>query len=68
MSVLETFRLTGKVAVVTGGNRGLGRAFALALGQAGATVAILPATPRKRRKRSSSWTARASSARRSAPT
>jgi NAD(P)-dependent dehydrogenase (short-subunit alcohol dehydrogenase family) len=41
MTVLDTFSLTGKVAVVTGGNRGLGRAFAHALGEAGASVAIL---------------------------
>lgn len=41
MSVLDTFRLAGRVAVVTGGNRGLGHAFALALGQAGAIVAIV---------------------------
>ena len=32
MAVLDSFRLDGKVAVVTGGNRGLGQAYARALG------------------------------------
>jgi NAD(P)-dependent dehydrogenase (short-subunit alcohol dehydrogenase family) len=40
MAVLDSFRLDGKVAVVTGGNRGLGEAFARALGEAGARVAL----------------------------
>jgi NAD(P)-dependent dehydrogenase (short-subunit alcohol dehydrogenase family) len=40
MSVLDSFRLDGKVAVVTGGNRGLGLAFAAALREAGAQVVI----------------------------
>jgi len=34
MTVLDSFSLAGQVAVVTGGNRGLGRAFAHALGEA----------------------------------
>ncbi len=36
----EDIRLDGKVAVVTGGGRGLGRSMALALVEAGADVTI----------------------------
>lgn len=36
----DPFKLNGKVAVVTGAGQGIGEACALALGQAGATVAV----------------------------
>jgi NAD(P)-dependent dehydrogenase (short-subunit alcohol dehydrogenase family) len=38
--VLDTFRLDGKLALVTGGARGLGRMMAQALAEAGADVAL----------------------------
>jgi len=41
MNVLDSFRLDGKVALVTGANRGLGQAMAVALAEAGADVAGL---------------------------
>jgi NAD(P)-dependent dehydrogenase (short-subunit alcohol dehydrogenase family) len=40
MSVLDRFRLDGKVAIVTGASSGLGVAFAKALAEAGADVAL----------------------------
>jgi len=38
--MLESLRLDGKVAIVTGASRGLGRAMALALAEAGADLAL----------------------------
>ena len=40
IGVLDRFRLDGRVALITGGTKGLGKAMADALASAGATVAI----------------------------
>lgn len=41
MGVLDLFNLTGKVAIITGASRGLGRSMACALAEAGADVALV---------------------------
>lgn len=40
MNILDKFRLDGKVAIVTGASKGIGKEIARALGQAGAKVVI----------------------------
>jgi len=43
--VLDKFRLDGKFAAVTGGTKGIGKAIAVALAEAGADIAIVSLTP-----------------------
>src|SRR5512137_1740401 len=45
MSILEKFRLDGKVALVTGARQGLGQEMAVGLAEAGADIAALDIGP-----------------------
>jgi 2-dehydro-3-deoxy-D-gluconate 5-dehydrogenase len=45
MTILDAFRLDGKVALVTGARRGLGQALAIGLAEAGADIVGIDRTP-----------------------
>ena len=43
--ILDKFRLDGKIALVTGGTKGIGKTIALALAEAGADIAVVSRSP-----------------------
>jgi 2-deoxy-D-gluconate 3-dehydrogenase len=49
--ILEEFHLDGKIALVTGGTKGLGRAIAAALAEAGADIAVVSRYPNNETER-----------------
>ena len=62
MSIFDKFSLRGKVAIVTGGNRGVGRAIALGFAEAGAAVAIVARDEKKSEETLAELRARGASA------